>query len=377
MRCCQIVPSLEEQYGGPSKSVLALSRALAAAGTPTALHATHPSTPSRARDGSFELQIFRRDPPARLCRSRALRKHLEAQAACDVVHHHSLWLRTLHYAHCAARARSIPLVISPRGMLSDWAWEHHPWRKRLAQAWVHPGALAGAAGWHVTSSQEADEVRARGFKQPICVAPNGIAPADPGEREAAAAHWRARCGDVSTKRTALFYSRLHRKKRVLELIDLWLQVAPPEWLLLVVGIPEDYTPAQLETYVMRASGAGRVRAFDGRDQLPPYPVAELFLLPSHNENFGMVIAEALANGLPALVTDSTPWSELNARGAGWCVPWQDYGNTLQAALKLEPAELARRGEAGRRHVLEHYSWARSAEILAAFYRQLGDGASAR
>jgi len=375
MRCCEIVPSLEEKHGGPSKSVLALSEALASLGEQVSLLSTHPTSSTPPPAASLDLHIFRRETPQALCLSSGLRRHLDSQAF-DVVHHHSLWLRTLHYAHRRARSLRVPLVISPRGMMSPWAWQHHGWRKQLVRHLVHPGAFEAAAGWHATSPEEADEIRSHGFKQPVCVAPNGVAVPSDRERIAALAHWRARCPEIAQRPTALFYSRLHRKKRVLELIDLWLAHAPAEWLLLVVGMPEEYTPAQLETYVLRNSAAGRVRVFDGADAPPPYPVASLFVLPSHNENFGMVIAEAMAHGLPVLVTDSTPWTRVNDLGAGWCVPWEDFPVTLNAALSESTDQLAQRGAIGREHVGHEFPWAKSAATLRSFYRDLCAGRAA-
>ena len=90
---------------------------------------------------------------------------------------------------------------------------------------------------------------------------------------------------------------------------------------------------------MAAAGAAdSIQVFDGADRPAPYAVASLFLLPSHSENFGLVIVEALAAHVPALVTDTTPWSGLAAEGCGWCVPWSGYPAALAAALALRPAE---------------------------------------
>ena len=58
--------------------------------------------------------------------------------------------------------------------MASWAWDHHRWREALAGRLVHPGALASCRGWHATSEAEAGDIRARGFRQPICVAPNGV-----------------------------------------------------------------------------------------------------------------------------------------------------------------------------------------------------------
>ena len=370
MRIAQIVPSLEEQHGGPSKSVRRLAAALAALGHEVDLLATQPgSTAAPAREEAVRVLQFRRDRPEFLCPSAGLRDHLRHQGY-DCVHHHSLWLRTLHYAHEAGRAAGAGLVVSPRGMLADWTWRHHRWKKWLAARLVHPGALGHARGWHATSAGEADDIRRRGFQQPVCIAPNGVAA--PAAEELTRAHevWSQLCPAVTTRPVALFYSRFHRKKRLRELLELWVAAAPADWLLLVVGIPEEYTVENLQAEAQRHAAGGRIAILDGRGHPPPYAVASLFLLPSHSENFGLAIAEAMAWGVPVVVTDATPWAEVATHQAGWCVPWAGYGEALRAALG-EPADrLEQRGARAREWVLSRYSWAQAARPLDEFYRRL-------
>lgn len=369
MKIVQIVPSLEPRHGGPSVSVPNLARGLAGLGHDVTLFTTGPIPSELIADTALKIKAFSRRWPAALCRATGMARHLAA-ADAEIFHSHGLWLRPLHYASRAARRHSATHVISPRGMMNAWAWNHHRAKKILANLLVHPGALSGAHGWHATSPGEADEIRAHGFTQPLCVATNGVsAPAD-ADRAAALAHWHEHCPDTAQRPTAIFYSRLHHKKRVLELIDLWLVHAPADWLLLIVGIPEGYTPRQLERYVMRSSGAGRVRAFDGIDRPPPYAVASLFLLPSHSENFGLAIAEAMSHGVPVLVTDTTPWTALNALDAGWCVPWTEYASALRHALREPRAQLRARGARAREWVLREFSWQQSARRLADFYLEL-------
>lgn len=372
MKLCHVVPSLQEQHGGPSKSVLALCRALARAGHSVELLTTAPQTAPEGIEANLDglqVRMFRRDWPTGLYFSAGLRRAL-AETDAAIIHHHALWLRTLHYARRAAGAKQLPLVLSPRGMMSHWAWHHHAWRKRCSRLLIHPGAFTGAAGWHVTSEPEQAEVRSLGFSQPICIAPNGVEAPSEAALAQAEQFWRQRCPEAINRPTALFYGRFHQKKRVLELIDVWLDRAPPEWLLLLVGLPEQYTPEILERYVVNRSASGRVRAFNGTGLPPPYAIASLFLLPSHNENFGMTVAEAMAHGVPALVTDTTPWQELNRRQCGWCVQWAEYGSAISTATALSPSALRALGAQARPWVLREFSWDRSATVLGEFYVRL-------
>jgi glycosyltransferase involved in cell wall biosynthesis len=375
VKSCHIVPSLEARHGGPSKSVLNLATALASSGEQVELLATEPGAGWHRTDGGLEIRTFHRDWPRPVCRSAGLRSYLRT-AKADIVHHHSIWLRTLHYAHGAARRLGAALVVSPRGMMNQWAWDHHSHRKALARALIHPGAFEAADGWHATSESEADSLRSLGFRQPVCVAPNGVAAPSAEESAAAAAYWRKMVPEAAQRPVALFYSRFHQKKRLLELIDTWLEFGPGDWLLLIVGIPDEYTPRMIEDYVLRSGQHGRVRAYDGEGRPPPYGIASLFLLPSHSESFGLSIAEALAHGVPALVTDATPWAALNKVGAGWCVPWPEFGAAIRAATTEGLDSLRRRGSAGSEWVLREYSWEKSARVLSDFYAGLRPAAAA-
>lgn len=369
MKSCHIVPSLEARHGGPSKSVLGIATALSQCGEDVELLATDPNAAWQKSEGRLEIRAFRRDWPRSVCPSAALRSYLRTVSA-DVIHHHSLWLRTLHYAHMAAKRSGAALVVSPRGMMDPWAWKHHSRKKAFARAFIHPGAFEAVKGWHATSQDEAEAIRGLGFKQPVCVAPNGVSGPSESDFATAQAHWRELVPSSAKRPVALFYSRFHQKKRLLELIDLWFQFGPKDWLLLVVGIPEDYTPRMIENYALRSGEAGRVQAYDGAGHPPPYAIASLFLLASHGENFGQSIAEALASGVPALVTDTTPWSGLNRTGSGWCVSWRDYGAALRNATSEDPVALRRRGAVAREWVLREFSWEKSAKLLLEFYRVL-------
>lgn len=372
MKACQIVPSLEARHGGPSKSVLGLSTALALEGVDVELLTTEPGQGWQRIEDRLRIEAFHRDWPGSICSSRGLNRHLRTVTA-DVVHHHSLWLRTLHYAKCTASRLGVKFVVSPRGMMDPWAWNHNSKKKAFARKVIHPGAFEAVDGWHTTSEEEAESLRALGFKQPLCVAPNGISAPTAESLASAADYWRVLVPAAAQKPVALFYSRFHKKKRLLELIDTWLEFGPEDWLLLLVGIPEDYTPKMIEEYVLRSGQSGRVRAYDGAGRPPPYAAASLFVLPSHGENFGQAIVEALASGVPTLVTDTTPWSGLNSRGAGWCVPWADFGATLREATAEGAEALRRRGAAGRDWVLDDFAWGKSARILTEFYATLRQG----
>jgi glycosyltransferase involved in cell wall biosynthesis len=375
-----VIPSLDPSQGGPSRTVPAIAAAQAALGAKVALATLSTSATAVLPPSPLEIRSFAPAPGplgSVLRCSPGLAAHLLATPA-RVIHAHGLWQRPLHHAaHAAARHRA-PLVLAPRGMLEPWALAHHTWKKRLAAALVHPRALASVSAWHATADQEAGHLRAlpawlrAPAAAPVCVGPNGIAAPDPAAAAPDRAAWLAAYPQLHHTRVALFYGRFHKKKRVLDLIDLWRSAPRPGWTLLLAGLPGDYSVADLAARAPAdATGsASPAVVADGSALPPPYALADLFLLPSHSENFGQAVAESLAAGVPALVTDTLPWRELDSARAGRCVPWADYPAALAALLALPPAELAALGAHGRDWVLARFTWAASARRLLDFYPTL-------
>lgn len=372
MKLRHIVPSLEQQHGGPSVSVRALSTALAEAGHQVELMFTeprhaHPLT--RVPAPNLELRGFRRGWPQRICPSTSLRDAAGSGHA-DIIHHHGLWLRTLHYAVRAKHLTGAKLVLSPRGMTEPWAWHHHRLRKVVAHCLIHPGALAAVDGWHATSEQEAASLRRLGFRQPIVVSPNGVTVPSEAERASAARFWREALPALEGRRVALFYSRFHAKKRVRELIELWARRPADAWILAIVGIPDPITVSELDGLVRSKGLADRVVISDGTAKPAPYAVAELLLLPSHSENFGLVVAEAMAAGVAVVVTDTTPWQEMSLRKVGWCVAWEAFAESVAQATALSRESLAARGIEARAWMQSAFAWSTAAARLLDFYRGL-------
>jgi glycosyltransferase involved in cell wall biosynthesis len=170
----------------------------------------------------------------------------------------------------------------------------------------------------------------------------------------------------------LFYSRFHPKKGVVELIRDFAVVrgAHPGWHLLMVGIPEVYDVAELRALAHRAGVAEHATVLDGGPLLKPYPLADALVLPTFDENFGQVVAEALAHGVPVLTTTGTPWRALDEVGAGWCVELRSFRDALGRLMGRSREELREAGRRGREWVLAEFDWRASARKLVAFYERL-------
>ena len=165
----------------------------------------------------------------------------------------------------------------------------------------------------------------------------------------------------ASPRVALFHGRIHPVKGLLELVDAWRIARPPGWTMIIVGPDEGGHRAVVEERIRRAgleSDFQFVGTVDGEDKTAVYQRADLFILPSFTENFGVVVAEDLASGVPVITTKGTPWEGLEAHRCGW---WVDLGvvplaGAIREVTTIPDAGRAAMGEHGRRSA-EHFAWA--------------------
>ncbi|MBK8478287.1 MAG: glycosyltransferase [Opitutaceae bacterium] len=235
---------------------------------------------------------------------------------------------------------------------------------------LHPLALEHAAGWHAASPEEAQAIRACGFRQPVCVAPVGIRPRADSELAEARVWWFEQLPEIATRPIALFQAPCDRQHRARELITAWAGTFTADWLLLVVGPPETTDTVALTALTTRLGAERKVLVTAPVNAPPAHAVAKLFLRPSRQEPSATPVAEAMASGLPALVTDTTPWSRLDQENAGWCVEWDQYPAALRRTLELPAEVLAAAGRSARALILREFDWTRSAARLLDFYRNL-------
>ncbi len=305
----------------------------------------------------------------------ALRERCLA-ARAQILHDNGLWLPTNHATARVARELGLKRVVSPRGMLTGWALKHKGMRKRIAWWAYQRRDLERAQALHATSCDEADGFRAVGLKQPIAVIPNGVE-LPPNDLQPSAFPSSEAVQMVDSpqpfKRTVLFLGRIHPIKGLADLVQAWATVRPPDWRVVIAGDGDKNHQAQLEAEI-RGRGLSSEFSFvgpvTGDAKWDWYRQASLFVLPSHSENFGIVVAEALACGVPVITTRGTPWEDLTTHRCGW---WTDIGpaalaNALREATNRTNGELAEMGKRGQQLIQEKYTWPRIAAQMHEVYR---------
>jgi glycosyltransferase involved in cell wall biosynthesis len=369
----QTVASIAEWTGGPARTIRDLGEALARQGARVTLVAGHdparddallPPDPALVR--TVLVPVDRRLKLPRYNFAAAL-----AGVEGDILHDNGIWSPANIAAGAAARRLGLPMVISPHGMLDPWAMGHNAARKKLAWRLYQRRLLTGARGLLATAEREIGPIRALLPDQPVALIPNGVVcpPVMPDRSSR----------DRATARTLLFMSRLHPKKNLPGLIDAWAPLAgQPEfgdWTLVIAGPDEGEHGAALRARVAALGLQGRV-LIEGpvpdAAKDAAFATADLFVLPSFSENFGIVVAEALAQGVPAIVGDGAPWASLMTERCGWFTGTDpaSLGAALAEAMRLSPAERRQMGERGHAHVQRSFGWAEIAAQTLAYYRWL-------
>lgn len=279
-------------------------------------------------------------------------QNLCEQNKFDLIHLHGMWTPFLAVAALVAHRRKIPLVISPHGCLEPWALGFKRNKKRLALMTYQGAVLRSASLLVATAVQELNSIRRFGLSQPVAVIPHGVDAGSSSHR-----------GSHEEIKTILFLSRVHPIKGLLDLVEAWAMVRVPGWRILIAGGDEEGYRAKVEALI-RAKGLQSDFEFvgfvEGSRKQECFDAADIFVLPTYSENFGIAVAEALSNGLPVITTTGAPWSDLVEYRCGW---WVEPGvkgvaGAIAEALKCTSGELEGMGQRGRQLVLDKYSWSK-------------------
>lgn len=355
IRILHYIPSIDETSGGVGAYMQLLAHDL---GTMCELHvATHRSQNERKLENCRLHYINNKWLPWNSCKKEF--ENLLERINPDVVHVNACWTPLCALTSIWAKKAGYKVIYTPHGMLEPWIMRRHYLTRKLPAILLYQRrAIARADLLHATAGSERDSLLRLGWNKNVhvignCVDVDGIS----------LKHSWKRTGEI------LFLSRVHVKKGVNFLIEA------------VAAINEEYKKKDEECPISRCTIAGEgdaaymeelqgmatrlgvahivdfIGGVYGNRKWNLFKRADLFVLPTHSENFGIVVAEALACGTPVITTKGTPWQELETKHCGW---WKDIGTedttkALKEFLTISEHGLEQMGKNGRMLVEEKYS----------------------
>jgi glycosyltransferase involved in cell wall biosynthesis len=283
----------------------------------------------------------------------------------DIVHINGIWKPLNWLFQKQALKLGIKVVLSPHGMLEPYILNRNRWKKQIAMFLYQNKAIKNADYIHATAIPELNNIKKLGYKNKYIMIPNGV---DISES-------LIKTNYKENNRVFLFLSRIHPKKGIELLLEAIKKTSKENFSVIIAGTGDEKYIKSLISLTKNYKIENRVSfvgAVYGKEKWQLYKQVDCFILPTHSENFGIVIAEALATGVPVITTTGTPWSELNEFDCGW---WIDLSvdtikDTIEKALSLSANELSIMGSNGRNFIKEKYEIKSVTQNMYEFYKKI-------
>lgn len=381
MKVLQSIPFMLASQGGPSTCTCDLLQGLYDNGANVDLLTSKCYNPKDRNlgEGSQWLKEVKMDYRTPLALSKTTDKFLR-DTEYDIYHANTLWLYPVHAVCAYARKVRKPYVLSTHGMLYPTALAVSRWKKRLMRAMWYNKDIMQADCLHATCMAELEHNRKWGYKGPIAVIPNPVV-------------FHKFVNDnqdtslnvlTNGKRTIGFLGRLHPIKKV-ENIIYALNLLEPEFRnkvkLDVMGKFDDKYELWLKEEVKRLGLEDSVEFVgfvSGKEKYERLKKLSALMVPSAQENFGMIVPESLICETPVYASLGTPWSELNECRCGW---WRDnepktIAGVIKEILSMSDEDLRSMGRNGRRLMEEKYEQHKVAAMMQQLYDWIGNGMKA-
>jgi len=343
------VPSIKNRSAGPSYSIMKICDNL----NFKKYNLKLATLDNEINFPSFHFGFKRSFGPQKMGFSANMKKWLidEASISQTIIHTHSLWMMPNVYPSWVKKySHNTKVIISPRGTLSNWSLRRSYYKKYLYSLLFQNNALKSADVFHATAENEYNDIRRLGFRQPIAIIPNGV--------DVKLSNFNFN----KKKNRILFLSRIHPKKGILELLYSWKNISNIflDWHLDIAGPDNDgYLNEMINlSNKLKLKNVSFLGPLYDENKEKKYLESKIFVLPSHSENFGMVIAEALSYGLPVITTKNTPWNLLAKKNAGECIDLSvnNLTNSILMHINKPDEELKLMGKNSIYWMKNEYDW---------------------
>ncbi|MDC0609036.1 glycosyltransferase [Candidatus Pelagibacter ubique] len=200
------------------------------------------------------------------------------------------------------------IIITSMGCFDEWSLNQKKIKKKLALYFYQIFFLNRVNVIHTTSNQEKVSLQKICNNKNIITIPHGTSQAV----------IKSKKFFEGTKKKAIFFSRLHKKKGIEELVESWLNIKNNEWELHIYGFDYDDYNKLLKKKIKNNKSISIFGSISGKNQ-ELFDRYDFMILPSRSENFGYVVLEAMQCGLPVLTTNGTPWHIIEKNNAGWII----------------------------------------------------------
>lgn len=379
MKILHVVPSYypATYWGGPIFSVYALNNALARLPDVSLTVLTTDSAGPQLEDRLDQTKLKGLYPNQEVIMTRRvagadmsfelLRKLPELVRRADVVHLTGTYSFPTIPTLVLCRIFNKPLVWSPRGAIQDaheWEGSRRRYLKRVWERICNTLIRRGRVITHTTAERERIATQVRIPNATAVIVPNGVDVPDVlPERD-----W------LPDGRFRLMYlGRISPKKGIENLLHAIVRIDDPTVSLTIYGAGDVAYTASLNELAEHLGLLGKSVFFagnvDGDAKSAAFHTADACVVPSHTENFCMVVAEALAHGVPVIASRGTPWAEVEEKGCGLWVG-NSPASLAQAIARIRTMELFEMGKRGRAWMLREFSWDTMAKKMMGIYRSL-------
>ncbi len=381
MKILHYIPSIDEESGGIGAYMQLLTRDL---GKLCELHVvTHKSDKMRELE-NCNLHFIPDNVNPLSSAGKSEFMQLLNQINPDAFHSNCCWRPMSAWTAMWAKKAGYKVVYTPHGMLEPWIMKRHYWTKKFpAISLFQKKGVSCADLVHATAESEKENLLRLGWNKNVTIIGNCVQIDQIPMKKS----W-------NRKKNILFLSRVHVKKGINFLIEAVAELKEElkDYTLNIVGPGEEYYFKELINQAIHL-GLSVIREGETLCSIHSTPIvhfvgsvfgdtkfklfrdADLFVLPTHSENFGIVITEALASGTPVITTKGTPWHELETCHCGW---WTEIGTqpltkALKQFLQCSEDDLEDMGHYGRKLVEEKYSSEAIAGQFIRLYESLTQG----